>query len=143
MAWRRKLCVGFQLSTTPDPCMPPLLDLSGLGISLPGARHRALHPNPCATSVEAEPLPNVRSFTTWSLWVKTSMGKLGNILRRATKIITRAGYRMSPKMFFSARKAKGHRDQAYKVMREWGMVEIYSCLANPKVLEPGTSKKSF
>ena len=143
MAWQKKLCVGFQRSTTPDSCTPPLLDLSGLGISLPGAWHRALHPKPCATSVQTEPLPNVRSFTAWSLWVKTSMGKLENILRRATKIITRAGYWMSPKMDFSARKAKGHIEQAYKVIREWGMVEIYSCLANPKVLEPGTSKRSF
>lgn len=45
--------------------------------------------------------------------------------------------------FVVIRKAKGHINKACEVIRDWGMVEIYSCLANPKVLEPGTIKRSF
>ena len=50
---------------------------------------------------------------------------------------------MSLKIDLSAKKGSGPIDQAYKVIRDWGMVEIYFCLTKPKVLEPRTTKRFF
>ena len=49
---------------------------------------------------------------------------------------------MSLKMGFFIQESKEHVGKAYKVIRDWEMAVIYSCLANPKVIKPGTIKRS-
>jgi hypothetical protein len=83
----RSLVLDFGALPTSQPCS---LFCQMQGITIQGSLCRVLHQKVLFCNLPVDH-SNVRNFPVWLLSVKTYLGTLGSLLRKAIKIITRTG----------------------------------------------------